>query len=483
MLDTTSTVITNGFGYSSRSELTNALMGAESFAWTFDNIGNRKTYATSGTPCTYAANELNQYTSIAGEMTNSLTWDLDGNLLADGRYRNAWNGNNRLVTVESIDSTNGSERVEFAYDYMGRLYEEKVSTFNGSTWNYFRTNLWSYDGWLPLRRDAIHGETQAVDQWIHGLDLSGDLQGAGGIGGFLSWSRSTDTKAFLYCGDANGNITELIESGNPTNIVGAYRWDAYGNSLANAGAEAASNVIRWSSKYVIAHTADKYFGHRMLRDHRWIGRDPIGELAARHLYSFVQNSPVDRWDYLGMAANCCRQEDIDDLLDNHFSPGELGELEKLKDSKGRSCYSKPQCGDCTRSSASAQYTPPSGNSPGRIVVCSRVIASTLIHEMQHAKQCAGLPCGGDRATKPQCHNALCAEYKAYVCGDRGTGSVCDRDSRNFNRDACIRTAWNGSVKPACPSCAKYQSGDVLDPSPSFPLDCATPTASDCAVSP
>ncbi|MCF7838059.1 MAG: hypothetical protein K9N49_05470, partial [Candidatus Marinimicrobia bacterium] len=48
-LDTFSGVVTNRFAYNARSEVPNALMGADSFAWAYDPIGNRQHYTENGT--------------------------------------------------------------------------------------------------------------------------------------------------------------------------------------------------------------------------------------------------------------------------------------------------------------------------------------------------------------------------------------------------------------------------------------------------
>jgi hypothetical protein len=68
-IDTTASAMTNAFAYNIRSELTNAVMGAQSFGWAFDDIGNRQTHTANGTNRTYRANALNQYTNIRAQVT------------------------------------------------------------------------------------------------------------------------------------------------------------------------------------------------------------------------------------------------------------------------------------------------------------------------------------------------------------------------------------------------------------------------------
>jgi RHS repeat-associated protein len=56
--------------------------------------------------------------------------------------------------------------------------------------------------------------------------------------------------------------------------------------------------------YNYAPTGLRYYGRRYYNPTlgRWLGRDPIEEKGGLHLYGFVRNNPINRWDYLGMDA-------------------------------------------------------------------------------------------------------------------------------------------------------------------------------------
>jgi YD repeat-containing protein len=77
------------------------------------------------------------------------TYDADGNLLSDGRWTYAWDGENRLVGMTSLTSApSGSQlKLAFAYDYQGRRIQKIVSTNNGSSYVGEYTNAYAYDGW------------------------------------------------------------------------------------------------------------------------------------------------------------------------------------------------------------------------------------------------------------------------------------------------------------------------------------------------
>ena len=225
-------------------------MSGNTYSWVLDSIGNRISETTNSVTHSYTANQLNQYTQITNGGLKTLSYDLDGNLLTDGMWTNTWNAENKMICAQPVSPTSGSGKIEISYDYMGRRFKEIISTYNGSTWSVTQTNLWVYDGWNPVSEICNLQYGITTQSYVHGLDLSGSLQGAGGIGGLLSWTRSSDTNTFYYFADGNGNVTELVNT-NGTVVV-HYEWDAYGNSIAMTGAEAENNVFRYSSKYYIS---------------------------------------------------------------------------------------------------------------------------------------------------------------------------------------------------------------------------------------
>jgi RHS repeat-associated protein len=144
-----------------------------------------------------------------------------------------------------------------------------------------------------------------------GLDLSGTLDGAGGIGGLLARSRHATSSPYavngnsFYHADGNGNVTYLASSGGGTDA--AYRYDPFGRWLAQMGPYASANGLRFSSKPWVAHNGSNtdglyYYGYRFYDPltQRWLKRDPIGENGGFNLYGFVGNSPNFYIDALGL---------------------------------------------------------------------------------------------------------------------------------------------------------------------------------------
>ena len=124
-----------------------------------------------------------------------------------------WDGENRLVRVAPASPpADGSVMVEFAYDYLGRRVQKRVSTRTGGQWSLTLHRRYVWDGWLVLMElDGLGGAgVPPVRRYTWGLDLAGlvasgapagrldagfgapALQAAGGIGGLLAMSDPND---------------------------------------------------------------------------------------------------------------------------------------------------------------------------------------------------------------------------------------------------------------------------------------------------
>ena len=133
--------------------------------------------------------------------------------------------------------------------------------------------------------------------------MSNTLQGAGGVGGLLATLLHdlSLTTLYFHSYDGNGNTSELIDAGG---ILSAhYEYDTFGKGLLATGTFANVNLYRFSTKPRDVLTGLDYYGHRFYDSmlSRWINRDPIEEIGGNNLYSFVLNSSVNKWDYLGFA--------------------------------------------------------------------------------------------------------------------------------------------------------------------------------------
>jgi RHS repeat-associated protein len=136
------------------------------------------------------------------------------------------------------------------------------------------------------------------DFW--GRDLSGSLQGAGGVGGLLAVSLNGAWYFPLF--DANGNITAYVDEQGV--IVAEYTYDAFGGTIAKSGSMADALAHRFSTKYHDAETGLYYYGCRFYSPElmRWLNRDPIGERGGKNLNCFCLNNSLLYIDPRGKAA-------------------------------------------------------------------------------------------------------------------------------------------------------------------------------------
>jgi RHS repeat-associated protein len=285
-------------------------------------VYNDLTFAAAGV----AINDgLNTFTAVvttaSSPMTNSmtmmlpasanLTYDLNGNLTSDGQKGYGYDCANELAS-ETV--TNGW-RNEFVYDGLGRRRVRKEYSWSGGAWTETNEVRYVYDGMNVIQeRD---GNNSPLVSYTRGLDFSGTMDGAGGIGGLLA--RTDANGSAFYHADGNGNITAMMDADG--NEVAKYLYDPYGNLIAMWGTLAQINTIRYSSKEIDLKSGNYYYGNRFYDPNlqRWPNRDPIEEDGGINLYEFVKNSPISWFDSDGAAPMSC--SDITQTINNNNQSG------------------------------------------------------------------------------------------------------------------------------------------------------------------
>ena len=292
---------TNSFTYNVRSELASALFPSplgtpisRSATYQYDPIGNRIQAVENTVQTDYVSNMLNQYTAINAA---SPSYDDDGNMLTTGSgWTLGWDGENRLVTASNANTV-----ITNTYDPRSRRIRKQVAGYNSTSDLWLPTSdlRYFYDGWSLLHEhDVITGNP--VTHYLWGLDLSGTLQGAGGVGGLLAEIRSGQVAA--SAADANGNITEYV-NGQTGGILSPYAYDGFGKTIAAPGIQDGSAYLhRFSSKYLDAEIGWYYYGYRFYAPEigRWPNRDPMAEQGCVCLLGFMQNNSINDVDVLGM---------------------------------------------------------------------------------------------------------------------------------------------------------------------------------------
>jgi RHS repeat-associated protein len=145
-----------------------------------------------------------------------------------------------------------------------------------------------------------------VRSFVWGLDLSGSLQGAGGVGGLLficDVPSAVGDCAPAY--DGNGNVAALVSMSGGTNCA-TYEYGPFGEVIRATGPMAKVNPFRFSTKCQDDETDTLYYGYRYYNAStgQWLSRDPIEERGGKNLYGFAEANPVDRTDGLGLCCTC-----------------------------------------------------------------------------------------------------------------------------------------------------------------------------------
>ena len=267
------------YGYNSRSEVTSAAATNETaynYGYSFDNIGNRVTANERGTTFNYASNALNQYTAINSA---NPAYDLDGSMTANvNGWTYTWDAENRLKSA-----TNGSQVLNFKYDYMSRRVEKNV--LSGETVS--KDEKYVYDNYKQIARVDATNSNALVQKFVWNNER------------LLSVIDAPSSTSYYAVQDANKNITELLDGSG--NIAAHYEYSPFGKVTVQNGAYASSNPYRFSSEYADDETGLVYYNYRYYESGlgRWLSRDPIEERGGFCVYSFLANNPQGAVDITG----------------------------------------------------------------------------------------------------------------------------------------------------------------------------------------
>jgi RHS repeat-associated protein len=239
----------------------------------------------------YGTNVTNTL-SVNLPATVVLQYDANGNLTNDGTRSFFYDAENQLTNVV----VSNQWQAGFVYDGFGLRRIKRQYTWQSSTWSLTNEVHYIYDGSLVIQERDTNDNVLVT--YTRGLDLSGSLQGAGGIGGLLARTDTNGTTYYHF--DGNGNVTALINAYGL--IVARYEYDAYGRLIGQWGSLASTNAYRFSSKEYDSLTGLYYYGHRYYDPtlQRFLNHDTIGEAGGINLYGFVGNNPVNEVDPYGL---------------------------------------------------------------------------------------------------------------------------------------------------------------------------------------
>ncbi len=243
--------------------------------------------------------------------TVSPEYDDDGNLVSDGRWTYTWDAMNRLVgltpTANALTAGVPNETITHTYDHLSRRIGKKVvTTTSGNTTT--KETRYLYENWNVVAEFTVEsGELVPSATYLWSQDLSGSLQGAGGVGGLHSVNllpSSSGASVFLPGYDANGNIIAWTDTTG--RVAQRQDYDPFGNLVIlerhPIGAETSARLTYgFSTKPLEEESGFHYYGYRFYdgRNGRWINRDPVAERGGANLYSTLSNNVASGVDILG----------------------------------------------------------------------------------------------------------------------------------------------------------------------------------------
>jgi RHS repeat-associated protein len=310
------------------------------FDYAYDSIGNRKKSAVNGDEVNYESDKLNRFTSrkaaarsasgnvvptvnagtpasqdtveasslAAATKDASFQYDPDGNLVSDGQWQYTWDAENRLIAMECLPGVSPAERkrLEFTYDAQSRRIAKNGFTQSAALWAQTSSLVFVYDGWNLIAEfnttSDLKSRISDLKSYVWGLDLSGSIQGEGGVGGLLAMTDASSPNSTVFVSyDGNGNVVGLIGSADGS-LNSSIEYSHFGQIVRSKGLQTKSNPFLFSTKYVDEETGLLYYGHRYYSPNigRWISRDPIEEIGGINMFGFVRNDLINYYDYNGL---------------------------------------------------------------------------------------------------------------------------------------------------------------------------------------
>ncbi|HMG74448.1 MAG TPA: RHS repeat-associated core domain-containing protein [Pyrinomonadaceae bacterium] len=276
----TSLTLPNGvvteYGYDNASQLTSLTykQGTTTLGdltYDYDAAGRRTSmggsFARSLTPQGVGAANYNAGNQQLGFGSQTLTYDLNGNLLSDGANSYTWDARDRLVSM-----TGPGVNASFQYDARGRRSNKTV---NGTTTSFL------YDG-LNI---------------VQELDGSSDTHMlTGGLDEVFLRTSGASTSSLLQ--DGLGSLVSSTDSNGA--LQGEYTYGAFGATATTGETNGNSSQYtgRENDGTGLYYYRARYYSPAL---QRFVSEDPIRLHGGINFYAYVNNNPVNYVDPLGEA--------------------------------------------------------------------------------------------------------------------------------------------------------------------------------------
>ncbi len=219
-----------------------------------------------------AYNVASQQTAFG---TQTLTYDLNGNLTSDGTNTYTWNARNELASM-----TGPGLSASFQFDGFGRRISKAL---NGTTTSFL------YDGENVVQEQV--GGVASANMLVGGLDAV--------------FMRSDSSGSSSLLADPLGSTIALSDSSGA--IQTQYTYEPFGKTTSSG--PSSSNSSQFTARENDA-TGLYYYRARYYDTNRarFISEDPMGFSAGVNFYAYVENNPVNSVDPEGLdiVSVCCR---------------------------------------------------------------------------------------------------------------------------------------------------------------------------------
>ncbi len=295
-------------------------------AISIDNSSAAQSLSVTVTATAGIASDTQTGTIFVPKTTEVFASDSDGNTSTNGRWIFTWDGENRLIRLAASTSI-APKQIDFDYDWLGRRIRKKVWNTTAGTGTPDLDRIFVYDGWNLIAICDANNHTNLLQSFCWGNDLSGTLQGAGGVAGLL-WITDTQSGTagtYFPAYDGNGSVVALAKASDGS-IAAQYEYAAFGETIRASGLMAKANPFRFSTKYTDDESDFLYYGRRYYNysSGRWISPDPLADdaffatyqkqdyrkqhtnkrkEALGNCFGFVGNAPLTHYDAYGLSPN------------------------------------------------------------------------------------------------------------------------------------------------------------------------------------
>jgi RHS repeat-associated protein len=239
--------------------LTQAISDGTNFQW-HPSAGGTVTYGT--------ASNLNLYPTVGGV---AHTYNNNGCLTGDGTWTFGYNVESMLTTATKTGTS-----LAFKYDPNMRQVEKSV----GAT----KTRFY-YGGLQRLGDYSSAGALQSRYVYGNGMDE------------VLIKVTSAGVKTY-YHGDHQGSVIAITS--NTGAVTNRYKYSPFGESPSMTGTTHGYTGQRFDSESGLYYYKNRYYSPKL---GRFLQPDPIGFADGLNLYTYVQNSPLNLIDPLGLGGS------------------------------------------------------------------------------------------------------------------------------------------------------------------------------------